>query len=80
MNTAELQRAIEQRTAWRPIRVGECALCGQKPVSLLTDTSQGTKGTFINVTPAVQVASEPARSDDEPWLEELALLAEVSFL
>ena len=52
-STAELQRAIEQRTAWRQIKVGECALCGQKPA------------------PAV---------DDEPWLEELALLAEVSFL
>ena len=54
-NTAELQRAIEQRTAWRPIAVGECALCGQKP------------------------APKP-KPDNEPWLEELALLAEVSFL
>jgi hypothetical protein len=28
-NTAELQRAYEQRTAWRPVAVGECCLCGQ---------------------------------------------------
>ena len=48
-NTAELQRAYEQRTSWRQIKVGECAVCGQKP---------------------------EAKPDDEPWLEELALLAE----
>lgn len=51
--TAELQRAYEERSGWRPIVGSECALCGQKP------------------------APKP---DDEPWLEELALLAEVSFL
>jgi hypothetical protein len=29
VNTAELQRAYEQRTAWRQLKVGECPLCGQ---------------------------------------------------
>ena len=29
MNTAELQRAYEQRTTWRQLKVGECPLCGQ---------------------------------------------------
>jgi hypothetical protein len=28
-NTAELQRAYEQRTTWRQVKVGECPLCGQ---------------------------------------------------
>ena len=31
MTTAELQRHIEARTAWRPIDPCECAVCGQKP-------------------------------------------------
>ena len=32
LNTAELQRAYEQRTSWRKIKVGECCLCGQSKV------------------------------------------------
>jgi hypothetical protein len=84
LNTAELQRAYEQRTSWRQLKVGECPVCGQskaqdKHTGSSFDSFLAEEGILAEVE-AVALDRVRQWQDGDWWLEELALLAEATLL